>query len=119
VTASSNYALTPTVLGITALAKSSKRRVVRPAGPVSNVAVSHQRSPEAHRRLSPGLRGGILQSPWPDQALQRTPRIAVALPSGAADVFSLAHAERYDGTLGQAKHRRDRPENVKRMELLR
>jgi len=38
-------------------------------------------SPGTHRRLSSGLRGGMLQEPWPNQALQPTPWIAVAFAS--------------------------------------
>ena len=38
-------------------------------------------SPETHRRLSPELRGGILQAPCPNHALQPTPWIAVGFPS--------------------------------------
>jgi len=50
-------------------------------GPVSSVAATLSASPESHRRLSPGLGGGILQAPWPNHALQPTPWIAVAFPS--------------------------------------
>jgi len=38
-------------------------------------------SPATHRRLPTGLRGGILQTPWPNHALEPTPWIAVAFPS--------------------------------------
>ena len=35
-------------------------------------------SPETHHRLSPGLRGEILQLPWRNHALQPTPWIAAS-----------------------------------------
>ena len=38
-------------------------------------------SPETHRRLSPEFPRRILQAPWPNQALQPTPWIAVAFLS--------------------------------------
>ena len=50
-------------------------------GPVAASLRVFSASPETHRRLSPELRGGILQAPWPNHAPQPTPWIAPAFPS--------------------------------------
>jgi hypothetical protein len=61
-------------------------KAVRPPAKITRVPSAESfrvisASPETHRRLSPELRGGILQAPWPNHALQPTPWIAAAFPS--------------------------------------
>ena len=54
-------------------------------GPGESAVLAHAREAmcrtETHRRLSPGLRGGILQALWPNQALRPRPWIAITSPS--------------------------------------
>ena|GEM_PF-2156011 len=82
-------------LSMGSIKRHSRTAMPRPCGLARWVAAPGQRtrvpsaeslrvfsaSPEAYRRLSPGLSGGILQAPWPNHALQPTPWIAVAFPS--------------------------------------
>jgi hypothetical protein len=70
------------------------------------------------RRLSPELRGGILQAPWLNHALQPTPWIAIALSSlydisvGTVEVLAIVPKSEVDKWLAQLGTQSERGPSV-------